>query len=181
MTLESNRLLLEEVSWADVMDIHVLHSFHEVAEYNTLEVPESVEETKKAIEHWVEAKGTEPRKYFLWKIVLKRTGVFIGIAGITLSLDRFLIGEIFYKLMPSFWGKGFATEVAKTLIKSGFEEFRLHRIEAGVATENKASIRVLEKSGMTREGTRRKILPIRGQWRDNYHYAILEDDPRVYS
>jgi ribosomal-protein-alanine N-acetyltransferase len=62
------------------------------------------------------------------------------------------------------------------VIRFGFEELELHRIEAGVATENKASIRVLEKLGMTQEGKRRKILPIRGQWKDNYHYALLEDD-----
>ena len=35
-------------------------------------------------------------------------------------------------------------------------------------------------AGMTREGLRRKILPIRGEWKDNYHYAIVEDDPRDY-
>ena len=56
----------------------------------------------------------------------------------------------------------------------------LHKVEAGVATENKKSVKVLEKTGMTREGLRRKILPIRGEWKDNYHYAIVEDDPRDY-
>jgi hypothetical protein len=35
-------------------------------------------------------------------------------------------------------------------------------------------------AGMTREGLRRKILPIRGEWKDNYHYAIVEDDLRDY-
>ncbi|MET1259895.1 GNAT family protein [Flagellimonas sp. DF-77] len=179
MTLESKRLKLEEVSWADVTEIHLLHSFDAVAEYNTLPIPKSIEETKGAIKHLVEAKVTKPRKFYLWKIVLKSTGAFVGIAGMTLSLDQFSIGEIYYKLMPSFWGKGFATEVSKRLIKSGFEDFKLHRIEAGVDTENIASIRVLEKSGMTREGRRRKILPIRGKWRDNFHYAILEDDPPI--
>jgi len=54
------------------------------------------------------------------------------------------------------------------------EKFNLHKVEAGVATENHRSIRVLEKAGMTREGLRRKILPIRGEWKDNYHYAIVE-------
>jgi len=33
---------------------------------------------------------------------------------------------------------------------------------------------------MIREGLRRKILPIRNEWKDNYHYAIVEDDPRDY-
>ena len=86
------------------------------------------------------------------------------------------MGEFYYKFHPDFWGKGFATETAKALIKFGFEEYNLHRIEAGVATENLASKRVLEKAGMTCEGIRRKILPIRGEWKDNFHFAILEDD-----
>jgi len=56
----------------------------------------------------------------------------------------------------------------------------LHRIEAGVVIENSKSIRVLEKAGMQQEGRHRKTLPIRGEWVDNYHYAIVEDDARDY-
>jgi ribosomal-protein-alanine N-acetyltransferase len=61
-----------------------------------------------------------------------------------LSLDTFKLGEIYYKLLPTKWGAGYATELSKALIKSGFEIFKLHKIEAGVSTENIASIRVLE-------------------------------------
>jgi RimJ/RimL family protein N-acetyltransferase len=128
----------------------------------------------------IEPQKMEGRKSFEWKIVLKSSGEQIGLAGITLSANRFRLGEIYYDLFPSQWGQGYATETAKTLIKAGFEMFHLHKVEAGVATENIRSIRVLEKSGMTREGLRRKVLPIRGKWIDNYHYAIVEDDPREY-
>jgi len=55
-------------------------------------------------------------------------------------------------------------------------ELQLHRIEAGCSVDNIASSKVLEKVGMTREGMKRKKLPIRGEWKDNYFYAILEDD-----
>lgn len=103
-------------------------------------------------------------------------GTKIGTAGMFDSQDRFKIGEIYYKLIPEFWGKGYGTEVSRALIKFGFEVLKLHRVEAGVAIGNKASIRVLEKSGMLREGLHRKILPIRGNWVDNYHYAIVEDE-----
>jgi RimJ/RimL family protein N-acetyltransferase len=99
-------------------------------------------------------------------------------AGMSITADRFNMGEIYYKFLPEFWGKGYATETSLTLIKFGFESLKLHRIEAGVATKNIRSIRVLEKSGMTCEGIRRKILPIRGEWKDNFHYAIVEDDYR---
>lgn len=96
------------------------------------------------------------------------------------SADRFQNGEIYYKLLPRHWGKGYATEVAQTLITYGFTHLNLHRIEAGVAVDNIRSIHVLEKVGMTREGRGRKILPIRGEWKDNYRYAIVEDDERNY-
>lgn len=180
MDLESKRLTLKEITWNDAEDIHKLHSFPEVDEYNTLGLPKNIDETNEVIRPMIDDQKAENRKLYFWKILLTETNEFIGIAGMNLSLNKFKLGEIYYKLLPTKWGNGYATEVSKTLIKSGFENFKLHKVEAGVSTENIASIRVLEKSGMTREGLRRKILPIRGEWKDNYHYAIVEDDPRDY-
>ncbi|MCD7971693.1 MAG: GNAT family N-acetyltransferase [Candidatus Azobacteroides sp.] len=176
MELESRRLLLKEITWNDLEDIHKLYSAPETDEYNTLGIPENLEETREILRLMIEAQETEDRKSYSWKIVRKNTGKFIGMAGITLSANRFRFGEICYEILPSCWGKGYATEVAITIIDAGFRDFCLHRIEAGVATENIASIRVLEKSGMTREGTKRKVLPIRGEWKDSYLYAILENE-----
>jgi [ribosomal protein S5]-alanine N-acetyltransferase len=180
MDIDSIRLILNEISWDDLEDIHRLHSFPEVDEFNTIGIPENIEETKELIRPLIEGQTKTPRKSYTWKIVLKDSKDFIGIAGINLSCDKFKLGEIYYKLLPKHWGKGYATEISKTLIKYGFDNFHLHKVEAGVATGNFRSIKVLEKSGMIREGLRRKILPIRGQWIDNYHYAIVEDDPRDY-
>jgi [ribosomal protein S5]-alanine N-acetyltransferase len=180
MELKSKRLKLKEVTWNDAEEVHSLFSIPEVDEFNTLGIPRNIEETKEIIRPMIEAQNSEIRKSCFWKIVKKDSEEFIGVAGMILSADKFKLGEICYKLLPSQWGQGYATEVAKTLMKSGFDDFHLHKVEAGVATENIRSIRVLEKSGMTRESLRRKILPIRGEWKDNYHYAIVEDDPRDY-
>ena len=180
MNLASERLQLIEISWEDLDNIHHLHTIAEVDEFNTLGIPENVEETKEVIKPIIDDQSLPIRRLYMWKIIEIQSTRFMGVCGLTLSRDKFRLGEIYYKLRPLFWGKGYATEVAKTLIKSGFEDFNLHKVEAGVATENKASIRVLEKTGMIREGLRRKILPIRGKWYDNYHYAIVEDDPRDY-
>lgn len=180
MDLISERLKLQEITWDDLDKIHELNSCPEVDEYNTLGIPKSIDETKKLIEPIIEPNPNEKKHMYVWSIRLKNTNEFIGKAGLVLSLDRFKLGEIYYKFFPDFWRQGFATEVCKLLIKTGFENFNLHKVEAGVATGNIASVKVLEKSGMIREGLRRKILPIRGQWVDNYHYAIVEDDPRDY-
>lgn len=180
MKLASERLLFQEITWNDVDDIHKLHSYPEVDKHNTLGLPKDINETKELIRPLIEEQNAAKRKGYFWKVISKESQEFIGIAGMNLSLNKFKLGEIYYKILPDNWGKGYATEISKTLIKSGFEKFDLHKVEAGVATENIASIKVLEKSGMTREGLRRKILPIRGEWKDNYHYAIVEDDPRDY-
>ncbi|MFC2126044.1 GNAT family N-acetyltransferase [Bacteroidota bacterium] len=180
MELKSVRLKLEEVTWDDIADIHHLHSLPEVDEFNTLGIPKDINETREIIRPMIEDRNAKVRKLYFWKILIRENDEFAGIAGMNLSANKFKLGEIYYKLLPAFWGQGYATEVSKTLIRSGFDDFHLHKVEAGVATENLASIRVLEKCGMIREGLRRKILPIRGKWIDNYHYAIVEDDERSY-
>ena len=180
MKIVSNRLILTEISWDDLENIHGLHSIPEVDEFNTLGIPENIEVTREVLRPIIETKNLVDRKKYSWAISIKNSSEFIGIAGMNLSNDKYNRGEIYYKFLPSHWGNGYATEVSRALIKFGFDDLNLHIVEAGVATENIKSIRVLEKSGMTREGLRRKILPIRGEWLDNYQYAILEDDPRDF-
>lgn len=176
MEIETTQLKLQEITNEDLETIHRLHSIPEVDKFNTLGIPKNIETTQQIIASDINDQKKEIRTRFCWKITLVETNNFIGIAGMFLSNDRFKTGEFYYKLFPEFWGNGYATETAKGIINFGFNEFKLHRIEAGVATQNIASIKVLEKAGMIREGVRRKILPIRGEWKDNFHYAIVEDD-----
>ena len=177
MEMNTERLIIREVEWGDLDDIFILESNPEVDEFNTLGIPDNKNVTKEHLRPFILDQKSEVRKKYCWTIRLLSTLEFIGLAGMTLTADRFKMGELWYNLMPMHWGNGYATEIAKRLIRFGFADLKLHRIEAGVATENKRSIKVLEKAGMSIEGIRRKILPIRGKWVDNYHYAILEDDP----
>src|SRR5665811_381653 len=176
MNIQTKRLNLVEISWDDLNFVHDFHSVPEVDEFNTLGIPKDLHETRSVLKSSIEDQQKSKRSQFCWKIVVIETNETIGLAGMFLSNDRFKMGEFYYKLYPKYWGNGYATETAQAIIQFGFEEFNLHRIEAGVATKNLASIRVLVKVGMICEGVRRKILPIRGVWKDNFHYAIVEDD-----
>ncbi len=178
MKLSTDRLRLTEITWDDLENIHHLHSIFKVDEFNTVGLPKTIEETRQNIKPYVEANEMNPQSKYTWAIRLADTNEFIGLAGISLSNDKFKIGEIFYKLLPDFWGIGYATEVSRKIIATGFENFELHRITAGFAIDNMKSKRVLEKSGMIGEGILRKILPIRGEWVDSYIYSIIEDDYR---
>ncbi len=180
MKITTDRLILEEITWDDLPLVHQLHSIPEVYEFNTLGLPSNLEETRELVRPEIEAREKNPQGRYTFCIRIKGDGEFIGVAGYTFSNDKFRLGEIYYKLSPVYWGQGYATEVAKKLITVGFEEFNLHKLEAGVALGNDRSVRVLEKSAMIREGLRRKILPIRGEWVDGYLYAIVEDEKRDY-
>ena len=178
MTISTKRLVLGEISWSDTENIHVLHSIPEVDEFNTLGLPKSIDETKGIMQPFIDNRKEEKRTKICWVVEAKNNKEFIGICGMILSADKYRIGEIFYKLHPVHWGNGYATELSKALLDFGFNDLKLHRIEAGVAVLNIKSIKVLEKIGMSNEGIRRKILPIRGEWVDGYHFAIIEGDKR---
>ena len=100
----------------------------------------------------------------------------MGLIALNIGKANYKTAEVWYKIHVDHWKKGYTTEALTKLLGFGFKDLKLHRIEAGCAVENISSIRVLEKVGMTKEGMKRKKLPIRGEWKDNYFYAILEED-----
>lgn len=175
MTLNSKRILLSPIDATDLEALFDLQSIEAVARYNTIGIPEEKEFTNTLIQNALQDKGFNQTNFW-WSIRLRATNVFIGEAGLNLNITKYKSAEIFYSLHPSYWKKGLATEAVETILNFGFVDLNLHRITAGVATANQASIRLLERVGMIREGMHRKILPIRGEWWDNYHYAILEED-----
>lgn len=56
--------------------------------------------------------------------------------------------ELGYRLRRAAWGKGYATEGARALIRKGFTELGVRRIFAQTMAVNRASRRVMEKCGM---------------------------------
>ena len=169
---QSENILFVPLEEVHIKPINALHSLAEVAQFNTIGVPHDVETTEKILANKLSPLDENTLGWALYD----RENHFIGEAGISLAPKRFLKAEISYSLLPSQWNKGLGTELAKHLIKYCFNHLNLHRVEAGVATCNQASIRVLEKAGMVREGTHRKILPLATGWTDNFSYAILKEE-----
>ena len=176
MELHTERLILKELTLADLNEVHQLHSFPEVDEFNTLGIPGSVETTEGILKDWLDQQKVTPRMSYTFSINLIQTNSFIGLIALNAGKPNFRTAEVWYKLHPAHWKQGYTKEALANLLKFAFLDLKLHRIEAGCAVENIASIKVLEKAGMIREGQKRKVLPIRGNWVDNYFYAMLETD-----
>ena len=76
----------------------------------------------------------------------------MGRRGLGLTNPDLGEGMLWYTIHPSYWSQGYATEAAHRLLNFGFRELRLRRIWADGDPANGASVRVLEKLGMRREG-----------------------------
>lgn len=174
--LAASRIKLRLLKIADLNAVHELHSFPETDKFNTLGIPENLQETEAVISDWINEHQVEEIKNYTFVIELLAGEKFIGLFGLKLSNNKHKKAEVWYKIHPDYWRKGFASESLNCVLDFAFNKLNLHRVEAGCAIENVGSIKVLEKVGMTREGIGRKILPLSTGWSDNYSYSILEEE-----
>lgn len=128
---------------------------------------------------FIDQQKEQPRTKFQLDIILKEENRLIGNCGIRVNDPEMREANIGYELNTQYWGQGYATEAAEAILKFGFEELGMHRIWSWCVAENLASIRVLEKIGMRREGHLREKELIKGKWYDKFLYAILEHESKA--
>lgn len=143
--IETERLLLREVTVDDKEEMFQMHSNPEVQKYTGEPVVESLEEMEQAIR--VRTVDYKKFGYGRWATFLKDGMQFIGWAGLA-YLPEFDEIDLGYRFTPDYWGKGYATEASHAILNYGFDTLGLKRIIAIAMKENKASIRVMEKVGM---------------------------------
>jgi len=144
MKLETERLILREYTSKDFDGVHQYGQDPDVLKY-MLWGPNTKEETRAFLESAILEGQAEPRTSYNLALIQKDIGAMIG--GISLTLDR-NSAEIGWILKKDAWGKGYATEAAKALIRNGFEVLSIQSIFATCDAENAASYHVIEKCGM---------------------------------
>lgn len=176
MEIITGRLRLSTISINDLDAVHELHLLPETDAYNTLGIPPDIQTTESLLTDWIKSQNSLPVTAYVFRIQLIDEKHFIGLIALIPGKPHYSIAEVWYKIHVQHWHNGYATEALQAILEFGFNTLQLHRIEAGCATENIGSIKVLSKAGMSMEGKRRKLLPIRGTWYDNYMFGMLEED-----
>ncbi|OHA64555.1 MAG: hypothetical protein A2940_00035 [Candidatus Wildermuthbacteria bacterium RIFCSPLOWO2_01_FULL_48_29] len=105
--------------------------------------------------------------------VIEMNGELIGGIGFD-DVEKNHRAEIGYWLGEKYWGQGIITEAVRAVTKFGFEELHLHRIYACVYPFNKASMKVLKKSGYKLEGLIRKNVMKNGKLLNDYQFAKVK-------
>ena len=108
--------------------------------------------------------------------VRRDTGELVGDYSLRLDSREHRQGEIGFITHPAHQGQGFATEGSLLLLRLGFEELGLHRIFGTCDARNTASARVMERLGMRREAHFRENEIFKGEWVDEFTYAMLASE-----
>lgn len=171
-TLQSDRLILRPYRIGDAPIAQKLAGERELAETTFLPHPYTLE----AATSWIQGHAAliEEGKY-PFAVTIESTKALIG--TMTIRMDKVHHkGELAYWIGKAYWGNGYATEAAKRMISYGFSELNLNRIWAPIMSKNKASCKVMEKVGMTYEGTLKQDILKWGQYEDVAIYGLLKDD-----
>ena len=80
-----------------------------------------------------------------------------------------------YGMAPEAVGNGFMSEAIERIVRIGFEELGLHRLEINIVPRNARSIAVAERCGFLCEGLSPRYLKIAGRWEDHVRYAKLNE------
>ena len=171
--LKTNRLLLRRITMNDAPAIFFLRSDETVLKYIGKEPAASVKEAEEFIQRI--NKAVDANESIMWGITLQdNPAEVIGtICYWRLQPENYL-AEIGYALHPEHWRKGIMKEAIGKVLDFGFDEMKLHSVEARLSVDNNASGAVLEATGFIKEAHLKEEFFFRDEFLDTIIYSRLK-------
>lgn len=172
--LETKRLQLRELKLNDAEDLFEVFSNPKVMKYYNLYPFDSLAQAKELIRNYLDAFAEQ--KLLRWGLEHKEKEKIIGSCGIYDWHQSFCRATIGYELGTRYWEQGFMSEALTEVIRFGFRQMRLNRIQALVEPPNDASRQLLTSLGFQEEGLLRNYMFYKGEYRDLVMYSLLRED-----
>ncbi len=174
-TIETERLILRRFEYTD--DDAMLRYWIADEKIQSL-YSEPVYTTKEAVKELLDKYigSYEREDYYRWAIIEKDSVECIGQIAYFLVDNKNHFAEIEYCIGSVFQRQGLATEATKAVIAYGFEKMNLHKVQICTKTINAPSKRVIEKCGLTYEGTLRDYFYMNGEYVGRLYFSILKDE-----
>ena len=176
--LQTERLVIRDHKPEDLETYFALFSNKQAMYYLPRSYIETVEQAKEQLDMLINQIDKEGRERYFFSIEDRQSGVHIGNIGYTVLITTPIGKSVCagYFLYPEFWGKGYAAEAFKEVIRFAFEDNDVFRIEAGCMKENTGSERVMLKCGMIKEAEFKSCTWHDGQIKDRVSYRLLKSE-----
>jgi len=177
--LVTERLELRPLRLDDLDDLLVYHSRPDVTRYLYWEPrdrPRMLEALRQRMR--MSSLSREGDRLVLGA-ALRATGTVVGEVNLGWLSEQHRQGEIGFVFNPAYHGRGLAGEAARVMLRLGFAGLGLHRIIGRCDARNGPSARLMERLGMRREGHLVHSEFFKGEWGDEFVYAMLDHEWRV--
>lgn len=172
--IETERLVIRVTQLSDAESIFRGYARDaEVTRYLTWRPHKDVHETERFLAECIAAWKRGAR--FPWVISSRGDDELVGMVEIRVNSFKADVG---YVIARKWWGKGLATEALRPVVEWAMAQPGIYRVWALCDVENAASVRVLEKVGMKREGVlRRNILHpnVSSEPRNSCCYSLVKE------
>jgi RimJ/RimL family protein N-acetyltransferase len=147
--IETKRMLLRPWSDVDVEALVAMNSDPQVTEFfPSIDARVDLEASAERLRARLERDG-----YGWWIAELRGSGAFAGVLSlqdVSADLPVAPAIEVGWRLVPEFWGNGYATDGAHSLLEFAFAQLEKNEVVALTAAINRRSQRVMEPLGMRR-------------------------------
>ncbi len=174
--LAGQRVALRRFQLADVQEFVAYRSSAEVARFQSWDAPYPAEAGERFVRQMMKLHPDTAGEWFQFAVVLRATGQLLGDCAAMPRADDPRQCEIGFTIAGEHQGHGYATEAARLLAAYLFTARNKHRITACCDARNTASVTVLERLAMRREGHLRQSTWAKGEWTDDLLYAVLRDE-----
>lgn len=117
--------------------------------------------------------------YKCWLILRRADRAVLGAVELSqIVAGSFRSAYLGYHIGAPFARQGYMREALTIVLRLAFGPLRLHRVEANIQPQNRASVELVRSLGFRREGYSRRYLKIGGRWRDHERWALLVEDWR---
>jgi RimJ/RimL family protein N-acetyltransferase len=173
--IESERLILRRFRDSDLAPFVAYRNDPEVARYQSWDSFDEPE-ARAFIREMASVQPGVLGEWFQFAVEPKETEGLVGDCALQVDGQEPYRAELGFTLAQEHQGKGFASEAVSRLLDYAFESLELHRIFAIADCRNKPSWMLLERVGLRQEGHFLENTWFKGEWSDEYLYAVLKDE-----
>lgn len=170
-TLHTKRLVLRQVQMNDAQQIFDNRNNQRISAFIPNREMESLKDAEELVEKLQD--GFKKMESLAWFGTIKGSDKMIGSCGYNRIEYQNLRAEIGGELNVEYWGTGIALEAIKEVIRFGFEELKLHSIEAKVNPDNRSTIYLMGLLGFEKEAHFKEFGMMNGEFKDLAVYSLL--------
>ena len=168
-TIQGEKVKLRKLTPDDLNAFYHYQREETMHEHQGSKPVKNLEEAKELLYSWIMPE--QPLIVF----AIEKENKLVGACSIFLRQNHDS-AEIGYEVGKEYWGQGIATEVNRLLIDFCFKTLKLNRVTGVHYDGNLASGKVMSKSGMKHEGTRKQDILVKGKFRDVFLYGLIRED-----